>query len=99
MRNNILIIGYGSIGRRHGQVLNYLGNEVAFIRTGKSTIKDDDFLKDKEIFYDLEAIIVKIKKHHKFTIVTFPILLLPQTNIIQKSNVAEKGLITFLSKL
>ena len=54
MRNNILIIGYGSIGRRHGQVLNYLGNEIAFVRTGKSTIKDDDFLKDKEIFYDLK---------------------------------------------
>ena len=53
-RNKILIIGYGSIGRRHGQVLNSLGNEVAFIRTGKSTIKDDDFLKDKEIFYDLK---------------------------------------------
>ena len=45
-----LIIGYGSIGRRHGQVLNSLGNEVAFIRTGKGTIKDDDFLKDIEIF-------------------------------------------------
>ena len=54
MRNNILIIGYGSIGKRHGQVLDYLGNEISYVRTGKSTIKDDKFLKDKEIFYDLK---------------------------------------------
>ena len=54
MKNKILIIGYGSIGKRHGEVLDSIGNQVAFLRTGKSSIDDSKFLKDKNIFYNLE---------------------------------------------
>lgn len=38
----VLIIGYGSIGRRHSIVLREIGFEVAFLRSGKSTLVDHD---------------------------------------------------------
>ena len=38
MKKKVLIIGYGSIGRRHAEVLKSIDTEVAFVRSGKSNI-------------------------------------------------------------
>ncbi len=58
----VLIIGYGSIGRRHAIVLRKLGFDVAFFRSGKSTlIKNDKNSLGLNVYFNLDEAVEKFK--------------------------------------
>ena len=59
MSIKVLIIGYGSIGRRHASVLKDLGIEVAILRSGKSTLIQDGDNVDFDTYWDLEEAVNK----------------------------------------
>ena len=53
-KTNILIAGFGSIGRRHYTNLQRLGySNFTFLRTMEGTINDDE-IKEYPVFYDLQ---------------------------------------------
>jgi CMP-N,N'-diacetyllegionaminic acid synthase len=49
----ILIIGYGSIGRRHSQVLECLKCDVAFLRSNKGNLAKSTDTSNFKVFYSL----------------------------------------------
>lgn len=61
MRNKALIIGYGSIGRRHNKVLETLNTDVAFVRSGKSKLAESSNLLAGSVFFDLDEAIDSFK--------------------------------------
>ena len=54
---NILILGYGSIGSRHGRILQESGHKVAFLRSGHGVMKPNNDLIDFNFFTDLNSAI------------------------------------------
>jgi len=61
IKDKVLILGYGSIGRRHAKVLKELKKKIAFVRSGKSTISNKDDLSQYSIFYNLEEALDEFK--------------------------------------
>lgn len=91
MSINILIIGYGSIGKRHFHNLNTLGfHNIAFLRSGKSTL-DNSAISNNKIFYDIDS---ALKEKPDLVFITNPTSL----HMVTALKIAEAGCHFFIEK-